>query len=137
MAVNFVRRYTKTETWPVASGVQAGTAVISIGNQPGVTVTARGDSTVTKSLVGQVTSITFKNGGLSNLSTEATVAIDGSIAYPVTGASASTPKNTLVYYVVADGTLTLTSASNVKFGKVASFLGKATAASTVVTIGAF
>jgi hypothetical protein len=128
----------KTRAWPVASGTQAGTAVLSpAGNQPGVAITARGDSTVTTSLVGTATSITLQNGGFNNKPTEATVATDGSWAGAVTGASSSTPRGTLVYFVVADGTLTLTAGSNVKFGVVDSPLGRATASDTTVLIGVF
>lgn len=131
----------KTRPWPVPSGTQAGTAVISpAGNQPGVTITARGDSTVVKSLVGTASSITLANGGFNNKADEATVAVDGSWAGAVTGVSGTTPLGTLVYAVISSGaitSLTLTATGNTLFGAVDSPLGQASASDCTVKIGVF
>ncbi|MET4703033.1 hypothetical protein [Frigoribacterium sp. UYMn621] len=124
--------------WPVASGTNAGTAVVSISNQPAVTITNRGDSTLTKQ-IGYI-SITIPSGGVGNLPGSATIAVNGTYRGAVTGAGSSTPKNTSVFAVVAGGLvteLTLTAAGNTKFGVVDSFLGKASASDTAIKIGVF
>jgi hypothetical protein len=124
--------------WPVASGTNAGTAVVSISNEPGVTLTNRGDSTLTK-VIGTIT-ITIPSGGVGNLPNSATVAVNGTYRGAVTGATSATPKNTLVYAVVSAGAvteLTLTVGTNTKFGVVDSFLGKASATDTAIKIGVF
>lgn len=132
----------KTRQWPVPVGTVAGTAVIApAGDQVGVAITSPGGSTVTKSgLKGSVTSMTIENGGVGNASGHATVATDGSWIGPVTGASDSTPRGTLVYAVVDAGvitSLTLTASTNKKFGVVDQALGRASADGTVVKIGVF
>jgi hypothetical protein len=124
--------------WPVAAGTNAGTAVVSISNQAGVTLTNRGDSTLTKQ-IGNI-SITIPSGGVGNLPDSATVAVNGTYRGAVTGATSGTAKNTLVYAVVAAGLvteLTLTAAGNTKFGVVDSFLGKASSTDTAIKIGVF
>jgi hypothetical protein len=124
--------------WPVAAGTNAGTAVLSISNQAGVTLTNRGDSVLTKQ-IGYI-SITIPSGGVGNLPDSATVAVNGTYRGAVTGALSTTPKNTLVYAVVAGGLvteLTLTVGTNTKFGVVDSFLGKASASDTAIKIGVF
>lgn len=141
MATNQVYQYTKGETreWPVPSGTLPGAAVLSASNQPGVCLTGRGDNTVTKTRA-DGTVITRPNGAPGQRSDSATVATDGSWAFPVTGATGATAKNTLVYAVVSSGavtSLTLTAGSNVKFGVVDSYPGKASASDTVVKIGVF
>lgn len=141
MAVNLKQVYAfnrnLTREWPVAAGTLAGDAQVSISNQPGVAITNRGDATLTKE-IGPI-SLTIPAGGFGNLADSATVAVDGSWAGPVTGATAATPKNTPVFATVAAGVvteLTLT-AGGTPFGVVDSFLGKASATETVVKIGVF
>ena len=124
--------------WPVASGTNAGTAVVSLSNQAGVTLTNRGDSTLTKT-IGTIT-ITIPSGGVGNAFDSATVAVNGTYRGPVTGSLATTPKNTLVYAVIVSGVvteLTLTVGTNTKFGVVDSYLGKASATDTAIKIGVF
>ena len=124
-----------TREWPVASGTVKGTAVLDpAGHQPGVTLTPRGDSTATATLAGGY-SITYDNGAVSQRSDSATVATDGTWSGPVTGATSSTAKGTKVYYVTADGSLTLTAGSNVYFGVVDTYPGKGSASATAVKIG--
>lgn len=122
--------------WPVAVGTLKGTAVVAAGSeQPGVTITNE-PSVVRTSELGGAYSITFPGNDVGNTAGNATVATDGTFAGAVTGASATTAKNTLVY-LVSDGTLTLTASGNTKFGVVDSFLGKASATDTAVKIGVF
>jgi uncharacterized lipoprotein NlpE involved in copper resistance len=129
----------KTREWPVPAGTLSGTAVLGASNQPGVTVTPRGDSTKTKTLTGMPYVITYPNAPIGVRTDSAIVAVDGTWAGAVTGASVSTAKNTLVYYVTSDGTLTLASNSgaNPKFGVTDGYTAKGTASFTAVKIGVF
>lgn len=121
------KKYTesKTREWPVAAGTQAGTVVLHpISNQVGVTLTARGDSTIAAGIPG-VTGGTVPNGGAGNKSNSATVAVDGSwlltVATVVNGDSnpesgtAGTPAGTAVYRTTAGG-FTLTEGTNTLVG---------------------
>lgn len=128
----------KVREWPVPSGTAKGTAILSASNQPGVTITPRGDSTATKSLgsAGNAYSITYPNGAVGQRSDSASVAVDGTWAGPVVGATSSTPRNTLVY-IDSTGALTLTASGNTKFGVVDAYPGKASASDTAVKIGVF
>lgn len=141
MALNMLYKYSsaKTQTWPVPSGTVAGQPVVSITNEPGVALTSRGDARLT---VGAApgTVITEPGGGVGNITTEATVARDGTFILPVTGVTSSTPKNTQVYAIVSAGavtSLTLTVGSNPLFGKVVSALGQASASAVAVEVGVF
>lgn len=128
----------QTREWPVASGVTAGTALLSVSNEPGVAITNRGDATITKT-IGPLT-VTVPAGGVGNRADSATVATGGTWSGPVTGADGTQPKGTLVYAVVSSGavtSLTLTAGSNVKFGVVDSYIGKGVALQTAVKIGVF
>lgn len=140
MATNMLYKYTENATreWPVASGTVAGQPVISANNQPGVTLTSRGDATKTVTSGGNF-SQTFPSGGIGNRSDSATVATDGTFIFPVTGASSATPKNTQVYITgsAPTQTLTLTVASNVKYGVTDDYPGQGTAGATAVKIGVF
>lgn len=135
MAKNMTHKFTKTEVWTVGNDVAPGTAVLDINGQPGVTVTGSGDYTTTFA-VGPytITGINDTAGGL--LDDQATVAVDGAFRFPVAGASAATPGNTLVY-LAADGTLTLTAGTDDPFGKVDRFIGETSATETSVWIGDF
>lgn len=121
--------------WPVPSGTVEGTPLLSESGEPGVTITPRGDSTITKTLAGGY-SIAYPNGPVGVRDDSAVVAPNGTFAGPVTGADATTVKNTLVY-IATDGTLTLTATGNTKFGVVDAYLGKASATDTAVKIGVF
>ena len=126
----------KTREWPVPSGTLEGTAVLSASNQPGVTLTPRGDATRTKSLAGMPYVITYPAAPIGVRTDSAIVAVDGSWLGPIVGATTGTPRNTLVYIDVT-GALTLTSTSNTKFGVTDSYSGKGTASATVVKVGVF
>lgn len=127
MATNMYKKYTesKTREWPVPAGTQAGTLVVHpVSGQVGVTLTARGDSTVAAGIPG-VTGGTVPNGGAGNKSNSATVAVDGSWLLAVTGSAngdtnpetgtAGTPEGTVVYRT-SGGSLTLTEGTNTAVG---------------------
>lgn len=148
MALNMTRKYSKTEVWPVGSGIADGVAVLNstVANaapQPGVTLTGSGNYTKSTT-VGPYTISGIPAGGIGLQANDATVAIDGAFRFPVVGASASTVKNTIVY-AVTTGTapnlvvtgLTLTVGSNAKFGKIDRYYGVTTATEASVTIGVF
>lgn len=127
----------ETREWPVPSGTLAGTPVLSTAKEAGFTLTARGDATTSKTLAGGY-SLTYPSGPVGVRDDSAIVAVNGSWAGPVTGATSATTRNTPVYYVVADGTLTLTdvdAATTPFFGVVDSYPGKASATDTTVKIG--
>lgn len=143
MALNQVYKYSpeKVREAPVPSGTVSGAALLLANNQPAVALTARSDATKTVTHADGVT-VTFPIYGIGQTAGSATVATDGSWAFPVTGATTSTPKNTPVYAITSGSagsytvtSLTLTVGSNIPFGATDSFLGKGTAARTVVKIG--
>lgn len=141
MATNMVTRYHKSEVWPVPNNTLSGAAVVSSaasGRQPAVALTAEGGATAT-STVGPY-SITYPAGGIGLLDNFATVAVDGSFRFAVTGASASTVTNTPVYAVLsgdAVASLTLTASTNPPFGKVGRYIGETGATEVEVIIGDF
>lgn len=147
MVTNMLYKYTPAlvREWQIPAGTQSGAAVLSESNQPGVTITARGDSLAPIKFVGidnpDAAGGTIKqpNGGIGNRFDSAVCATDGTFVFPVTGASATTKKNALVYAVKdGDGKVTsLALTGTVKFGVVDSYPGKATAARTAVKIGVF
>lgn len=98
---------------PVAIGGALATA------RPAVSLTASGNGTVTQTtnLPSDITSVTYKNGGVGNSSSpaSATFAFDGSYEFPVTGATTSTGNGVPVYITTA-GVLTLTVGSNLLYG---------------------
>lgn len=123
----------ETREWPVPSGTLAGTPVLSTAKEAGFTLTARGDATTSKTLAGGY-SLSYPSGPVGVRDDSAIVAVNGSWAGPVTGATSATARNTPVY-IASDGTLTLTSTSNTFFGVVDSYPGKASATDTTVKIG--
>lgn len=132
MAMNMTQKYTKTEVWEVGSNVAPGTAVKSITNQPGVTITGSGsysDSTV----VGPYT-ISGPAGGVGLNPTKATVAVDGAFRFPVVGATNAVAGNTLVYLTAA-GALTTTATGNFLFGKIDRFIGETSGTECSVLVG--
>lgn len=140
MALNMVQKYTKTEVWPVPSGTVSGAAVTSINSEPGVAITSRGDATKSQ-VLGPFTVSGIPSGGVGLNTAEATVAIDGAFRFNVTGAVASTPKNTLVYSVGAAAavvtSLTLTASTNIPFGKFDRLIGENAATESSVILGDF
>jgi hypothetical protein len=126
MSLNMYKKYTEslTREWVVPTGTQAGTVVLHANsNQVGVTLTARGDSTVSAGIPG-VTGGTVPNGGVGNKPTAATVAVDGSWLLPVSGttngetvAGTGTAAGTTVYRLTAGpNTLSLTATGGVAIG---------------------
>lgn len=141
MALNMVTRWKNTEVWPVPAGTESGDAVVSSsasGRQPGVAVTDPGGAERTET-VGPY-DITYPSGGIGLVAGQATVAVDGSFRFPVTGASASTVINTPVYAVLSSdavASLTLTASTNPPFGKIERFIGETAATECSVIIGDF
>lgn len=89
MATNLYKKYTesKTREWEVPTGTQSGDLVIhEESGQVGVALTARGDSTTAAGIPG-VTGGTIPNGGAGNKPTAATVAVDGSWLFTITGST--------------------------------------------------
>jgi hypothetical protein len=131
MALNMTRKYSsdKTQVWLVPDGTLSGAAVIDINSQPGVALVSEGGAT-SSTTIGPYTISGIPSGGVGLPDNYATVAIDGAFRFPVVGASNTTPVNTLVYAVISGSTvtgLTLTAGSNVPFGKVDRFIGRADA----------
>ena len=102
----------------VPAGTQPGTPLI-IEGRSAVTLTARGDATVTQTegLPSGLTSLTYGNGGVGNLPGSASVAFDGTFEFAVAGATTSTASGVDVYITSAGG-LTLTEGTNTLFGTV-------------------
>lgn len=121
MATNAVFPYSekKTEIWTLAATAAPGKAVVggAAGAQPGVTLTGTGDYTKSE-VVGPYTITGIPAGGVGLDGKQVSVATDGTWEFTVTGGLTSTAQNALVYFVSADGTLTLTASTNKVFGKV-------------------
>lgn len=130
MATNMFKKYTegKTREWAVPAGTASGDAVIhATSGQVGVALTSRGDATSPAGIPG-VTGGTIPTGGAGNKPNAATVAVDGTWIFAVTGSAngdttvatgGGTKSGTKVYAVVAAGkvtSLTLTEGSNTLFG---------------------
>lgn len=127
--MNMYKKYTESlcREWAVPAGTQAGVPVLNAQSQEkGFTLTARGDSTTSRTL-GDATISGLPNGGIGNRPGGAVVAVDGTFVYTVTGVTngdtgaggAGTDEGTEVYAVVSGGaitSLTLTSTSNTLFG---------------------
>lgn len=101
---------------PVPANTQPGTPLL-IEGRPAVTLTARGDATrtQTENLPAGLSSITYANGGASNLPGSASCAFDGTWEFAVTGATTSTASDVEVF-ITSGGTLTLTTTGNTHFG---------------------
>lgn len=129
MATNMFKKYTEslTREWRVPEGTLSGVGVINAeSGEVGVTLTARGDATGPANIPG-VTGGTVPVGGVGNKPNAATVAVDGSWLFPVTGVTngdtvdtgAGTAEGTPVYATVTSGAVTgytLTEGSNTLFG---------------------
>lgn len=138
MALNVIYSDIESErrAVPVGNDVAPGTPIIQ-GGRPAVTITGSGDydgNQITLTANGVTTVIAGGRGGVSLPDTYATVSYTGTYGFPVTGASSATAPGTVVYRT-SGGTLTLTSASNTKFGVVEFFRGELSNTDTAVTIG--
>jgi len=123
---------------PVGSDVAPGTPLI-VGGRPAVTITGSGDhtnglTTTGNDVLDTLLNVGVGNGGIGLGDEDATVAFTGTYAFPVTGASAATQRQTPVY-ITSGGTLTLTATNNTKFGVVEFFRGESGSTDTAVTIG--
>lgn len=122
----------------VGNNIAPGTPMI-VGGRPIVTVTGSGDFTngltsTGNEILDEVLNVGVGQGGIGLEDNEATVTPTGTYYFPVTGASVSTARGTVVY-ITSGRTLTLTAGSNTKFGIVAFFRGEESATDTAVTIG--
>ena len=117
MAKNMYKKYTEslTREWAVPSGTQSGALIVNANSgEVGVTITARGDSTVSRTLPDGTTLSGIKNGGVGNRAGGAVVAVDGSWLFGVAGVTdgdtgaggAGTDEGTKVYRAT-DESLTL------------------------------
>lgn len=129
MATNMFKKYTESlvREWDVPVGTRSGVVVLEIGsNRVGVTITARGDVTISETLADGTIRSGISVGGVGNRPTGATVAVDGSwlllVATAVNGTTAipgaGTDKGTAVYRVTADGTYSLVAAGGVFIGRI-------------------
>ena len=89
MAKNMFKKYTesKTREWEVPEGTVSGDLVVhDVSGQIGVALTDRGDAVRPVGIPG-VTGGTVPSGGVGNKPTAATVAVDGSWLFTITGAA--------------------------------------------------
>ncbi len=151
MALNMTQKYTKTESWTVPSGTDAGMPVVQATTGaaqadavlitiPGFTITAEGADTKSQ-VLGPYTVSGIPSGGIGNGTGKAVVALDGAFRYDVTGATNAIANGTIIYANVSGGAvtaLTLTSsATTVPFGKVDRFLGEKSSTETSIWVGRF
>ena len=153
MALNMTQKYTKTEVWEVGTNKAPGQPVLQATtgadgtntkgiNRPGWTITGSGDYVAAATEVGpyNFTADAGVQGGIGLAATKATVAIDGAIRFPVTGATNAIASGTLIFAV---GTapnvtsLTTTAGSNTPYGIVDRFIGEKSATETSVWVGRF
>ncbi len=116
MANNMIYAYNRTRTRErqVPSGTQPGVPLL-INSRPCVTLTARGDATVTTTRA-DGSSYTYPNGGAGNASDSATVAYDGTFEFTgITGVTTSTGQDVAVY-ITSGNALTTTATSNTLYG---------------------
>lgn len=99
----------------VGADVQPGTPVLVDTDRPAVTLTASGGSTKSFTTPQGYTLSGVPNGGVGNREDYATVAVDGTYEFEVTGVTTSTD-NGVAVYLAADGTLTTTATDNDLFG---------------------
>ena len=140
MALNVILSDIESErrSITVPSGTAPGTPLIS-GGRPMVTITGSGDYTngltaTGNTVIDQMLEVGEPNGGVGLGPLEATASPTGTYGFDVAGATVATTKGTPVY-ITSAGALTLTAASNTKFGIVEFFRGEFSATDTAVTIG--
>ena len=117
MALNqiFAPRHGSNRARVVASGVVAGTPLLS-GGEPAVALTSRGDATKTDAIAGSgVTSVTYKSGGVGLATDEASLAFNGTFEFAVAGVTTGTVSGTAVY-ITSGGALNLTASGNTLYG---------------------
>lgn len=105
----------------VPSGTVSGDPLF-INDRPAVALTDRGDATRTVTDAGTGVSVTLPSGGVGLADDEASLAFNGTFEFDVvstgsTPAPTSTPQDTVVY-ITGGGDLTLTEATNDRYGTV-------------------
>lgn len=115
MAINkiYAEDQSKNREATVPAGTQPGVPLIADG-RPSVTLTAEPTATKSKTLA-DGTVITWKNGGVGNAAGKATVAVDGTFEFAVTGTTTGTG-NGVEVFITAGGALTLTLTGNTHYG---------------------
>lgn len=123
MAKNLVYRNTDAlnRVEVLAATYPSGKAVLSLGGQPAVTLTASGDSTTTDTTSFPGLTISgIPNGGVGLVGKEVTLAFDGTwefLASGITGITAASAQGTVVY-ITSGFVLTNSSSGNTRFGTV-------------------
>ncbi|MFA5387312.1 MAG: hypothetical protein WC322_02860 [Candidatus Paceibacterota bacterium] len=110
MAINKIFEGTpsKNREATVPAGTLPGVALIADG-RPSMTVTAEPTATKSQTLANG-TVITWPIGGVGNAAGKATVVVDGTYEFAVTGALTTTGNGVEVFITLASGALTLTDA---------------------------
>lgn len=120
----------------VGSDVAPGTPLIA-GTRPAITITGSGDyngNAVTLTSGTGTLVVAGGRGGVSLDDEEATITFTGSYFFPVVGATAALKGGETVY-ITSTGALTLTEATNTKYGEVVFHQGGPLSTNTAVTIG--
>lgn len=101
----------------VPEGTVSGDFLV-VGGRPAAALTSRGDATKSETMTGLgITVSGIKSGGVGLEPDQASLAFDGTYAWPVTGVTATTANDVAVYITGgATPTLTLTAGSNTLFG---------------------
>lgn len=122
MALNLVYRNDnkKNRVQVLAATHGPGEPVISLDNQPAVTITGSGDYTKSEVIEGVGTLSGIAAGGVGLVGKEVTLAFDGTWDFAtssITGATSTTANGTAIF-ITSGGTLTTTSGSNLRYGSV-------------------
>lgn len=120
----------------VGSDVAPGTPLIA-GTRPAITITGSGDyngNAVTLTSGAETLVVAGGRGGVSLDDEEATITFTGSYFFPVVGATTALEGGETVY-ITSAGALTLTEATNTKYGEVVFHRGELSSTDTAVTIG--
>lgn len=104
----------------VPEGTQSGDPLL-IEDRPAVALTDRGDAERTVTL--DDISFTYPSGGASLEADEASLAFNGTFRFPVTGATSGDSAQGTVVYITAANALTLTEATNTRYGTVDKPIG--------------
>lgn len=102
------------EVWTLDKATKPHVAVLQ-GDRPGVTLSGTPGQTVSVT-VGPYSIGGIPQGDNGQAALSSTVHTTGTFEFPIAGASASTIRGTKVYFVAADGSLSLDGTGNTFFG---------------------